>query len=62
MEKLLSVKDIQIRYQCSPNTARNYIRQMVHMEKPLMVKEREVERWELSRTLPPAKDIRRAIR
>jgi len=35
---------------------------MVHMEKPLMVKEKEVERWELSRTLPPAKDIRRAIR
>lgn len=62
MDKLLSVKDIQNRYQCSPNTARNYIRQMVHMEKPLMVKEREVERWETSRTLLPAKDIRRAIR
>lgn len=59
MEKLLSVKDIQSRYQCSPNTARNYIRQMVHMEKPLMVKEKEVERWELSRTLPPAKTYER---
>ena len=62
MENLLSVKDIQNRYQCSLNTARNYIRQMVHMEKPLMVKERDVERWELSRTIPPARDIRRAIR
>lgn len=62
MDKLLSVKDIQNRYQCSPNTARNYIRQMVHMENPLMVKEREVERWETSRTIPPAKEIRRAIR
>lgn len=59
MEKLLSVKDIQNRYQCSPNTDRNYIRQMVHMEKPLMVKEREVERWELKRTLPPANTIKK---
>ena len=62
MDKLLSVKDIQNRYQCSPNTARNYIRQMVHMERPLMVKEREVERWEVSRTLPPCKIIKGVIR
>lgn len=62
MDRLLSVKDIQNRYQCSANTARTYIRQMVHMEKPLMVKETELERWENSRTLPPARDIRRAMR
>jgi len=53
MERLLSVKDIQERYQCNPATARGYIRQMVHMEKPMMVKEKEVERWERDKTFYP---------
>lgn len=59
MEKLLSVKDIQSRYQCSPNTARAYIRQMIHMEKPLMVSEKALREWEQEKTIAPVGMIRR---
>ena len=62
MEKLLSVKDIQARYQCNPATARKYIRQMTHIEKPLMVSEKAVSEWEAGRTYFPESLIRQKIR
>lgn len=62
MEKLLSVKDIQARYQCSPATARKYIRQMVHMEQPMMVSEKAVEEWEAGRLYFPAELLRQKMR
>lgn len=49
-DRLLTVSDIQERYQCSPNTARNYIRRMEHMEKPLRVRESVLREWEANRT------------
>ena len=55
MDRLYSVRDIQSRYQCSPNTARAYIRQMIHMEKPLMVTEKALMDWENRRTVAPMK-------
>lgn len=62
VEKLLSVKDICERYQCKPVTARKYIRDMEHMENPLMVTERAVKAWEARKTLPPESEVRRMMR
>ena len=62
MERLLSVKDIQSRYQCSPATARKYMRQMVHMEQPMMVSEKAVAEWESGRLYFPADLIRQRMR
>ena len=62
MERLLSVKDICIRYQVKPATARKYMRAMDHMEFPLMVTERAVKAWEYKKTLPPESEIRRRMR
>ena len=62
MERLLSVKDISERYQCKPATARKYMRDMVHMETPLMVTERAVKVWEAKRTVPPESETRRQER
>ena len=42
MDRLFSVNDICARYQCKPQTARKYMRDMEHMESPLMVTERAV--------------------
>lgn len=53
MNKLLSVKAIADRYECSEKTARRYMRRMDHMEKPLRVTEEAVMAWEMSRTLEP---------
>lgn len=61
MEKLLSVKDIMARYQCSRQTAIRYIRQMEHMERPYMVTERAVTEWDRSRTVRPPEVIRREM-
>ena len=62
MDRLLSVKDIQERYQCNPATARKYIREMDHMEKPLMVREKEVMAWEQSKMVPSSRQIMMAMR
>lgn len=62
MERLLTVKDIQQRYQVNPATARKYIRQMVHMESPLMVAESAVEAWERKKTIAPDWMIRERLR
>lgn len=62
MEKLLSVKDVCERYQCKPTTARKFMRDMVHMESPLMVSERAVIDWEKRKTLPPESEMRRMLK
>lgn len=62
MERLLSVKDIADRYQCKPGTARKYMRNMVHLENPLMVTERAVADWERKRTFPPENETRQMIK
>ena len=53
MEKLLRVPDIMARYGCCAATARTYMRQMIHQEKPLAVTASMVEAWERSRTREP---------
>lgn len=62
MEKLFTVSDIQERYGCNPQTARKYIRQMEHMEKPLSVLESAITAWERKRTIPPSDLIRAATK
>ncbi len=63
MKKLLTVSDIQDRYQLkSATTARAYMRQMEHMEKPLRVTEAAVECWEESKTINPAEKAERRMR
>ncbi len=62
MEKLFSVKDIAARYQCKPATARKYMRDMDHMEGPLMVSERAVAAWERRRTYPPESMVRQMMK
>ena len=58
MERLLSVKDMMERYQCSRQTASRYMRKMEHQENPLRVTEKAVTAWERSRTVVPAEVIR----
>ena len=62
MDKLYSVKDICDRYQCKPATARKYMRDMAHLEQPLMVSERALKAWEERKTLPPESETRRMIK
>ena len=62
MDRLYSVKDICERFQCRPNTARKYMRDMAHMEQPLMVTERALKAWEQSKTIPPESEIRRILK
>lgn len=50
MEKLYSPKEIAERYGCSVDTARDYMRRMEHMEKPLRVRESVLRAWECERT------------
>ena len=62
MDRLYSVKDVCERYQCKPATARKYMRDMEHMENPLMVTERAVAAWERRKTLPPESTTRQLLR
>lgn len=62
MERLFSVADICARYQCKPATARKYMRDMEHMENPLMVSERAVAAWERRKTMPPESVTRQIMR
>ena len=62
MERLLSVRDICARYQCKTATARKYMREMEHLEAPLMVTERAVAAWERRKTLPPESETRQLMR
>lgn len=60
MTRLFSTRDIQERYSCGAATARKYIRQMEHQEKPLRVTERALEAWELRRTYSRNETTRKA--
>ena len=52
MEKLITVKDVRERYQCSRPTARKYLRQCnPHLEKPLAAPEWAFREWENKRTV-----------
>jgi hypothetical protein len=62
MDKLYSVRDICERYQCKAATARKIMRDMEHMESPLMVSERAVMAWERRKTVPPESETRQLIR
>jgi hypothetical protein len=62
MDRLYSVQDIAARYQCKAATARKYMRDMEHLESPLMVSERAVAAWERRKTLPPERETRQLIR
>ena len=62
MERLYSVKDICDRYQVKAQTARKIMRDMPHLERPLMVSERSVSEWERRNTLPPESVTRQMIR
>ena len=57
MSRLLTVADICERYQCKDKTARRYMRQMEHMERPLRVTEKALEAWESSRTYESASGV-----
>ena len=62
MERLYSVKDICERYQVTRPTARKLMRDMDHMEQPLMVSERAVIAWEKRKTFPPESVTRQMMR
>lgn len=62
MDRLFTVQDICTRYQCKAATARKYMRDMDHMEKPLMVTERAVAAWERRKTMPPECETRKMMR
>ena len=61
MERLYSVQDIMERYQVTAQTARKYMRKMVHMEKPLMVSEASLRSYESGRTVEPGQKNRKSI-
>ena len=61
MERLLSVRDIMTRHQCSRQTAVRHIQRMEHMERPYMVTERALAAYEQSRTVAPPELIRAAM-
>ena len=62
MDRLYSVKDICDRYQVKAVTARKFMRDMEHLESPLMVSERAVKAWEQRKTLPPESQTRQLLR
>jgi uncharacterized protein YjcR len=62
MERLLKVKDIMERYGCSENTARTYMRKMVHTEHPLTVSAAALAAWESARTVSNEPEIGKAIK
>lgn len=55
IEKRLRVRDIQTIMGCSRQSATRYMRQMVHAENPLTVKEEDFIQWEQRRTIDPTK-------
>lgn len=57
MQQLLNASDVAARYKCSLPTARLRMRQMKHMENPLMVTEDAVADWERSKMIPGVENI-----
>lgn len=58
MERLLSVRDLMDRYQCSRQTAIRYMQKLEHLEKPYQIRESVLMAWERSRTVKPPEVIR----
>ena len=54
MERLVTVNDMSERYGCTMKTARKYLRQMFHYEKPLAAPEWAFREWERNREAMPA--------
>ena len=54
MERLITVRDVRMRYGCSAPTARKYLRQMYHYENPLAAPEWAFAEWERSRECMPS--------
>ena len=54
MERLVTVKDMCERYGCTLPTARKYLRQMFHYEKPLAAPYWAFREWEQNRERMPA--------
>lgn len=56
MDRLVTVKEMKERYQCSNQTARRYLRRCdPHLENPLAAPEWAVKEWEDRRTVSTAK-------
>lgn len=53
MDRILTVEDVMSRYKCSHATARKRMKQMRHMEKPLLVTERSLTAWESLKMVSP---------
>lgn len=53
MDHWLTPKDLAERWKCSTVTARSRMRQMIHLEKPLLVRESTVAAWENARLMGP---------
>lgn len=63
MERLYSVTDICELFRVKDQrTARKIMRDMEHMEKPLMVTERAVKAYVARKTLPPESEVRRILK
>ena len=55
MDRLVTVREMKERYQCSNPTARKYLRECVpHMENPLVAPDWAVSEWEQKRMVVPA--------
>lgn len=57
-DTIMTARDVAKRYKCSLQCARNYIRRMTHMEKPLTVYESDLLAWEQSRMECPGGRVR----
>ena len=56
MDRLVTVKEMKERYQCSNQTARRYLRRCdPHLENPLAAPEWAVKEWEDKRTVVSAR-------
>ena len=63
MERLYSVTDICEMFRIKDQrTARKIMRDMEHMEKPLLVTERAVKAYLERKTLPPESEVRRILK
>lgn len=58
LSEILKPADVAKRYGVSIRTARRYMRDMPHMEDPLMVTERAISNWELTKTVFPAGEMK----
>ena len=63
IDTIYTVADICAMFKLKdPRTARKFMREMEHTEKPLMVTERAVKRWMEKKTLPPESEMRKILK